>query len=314
MSFSKGRQIPLSGSVSFQPNNFSCCSDYACYARHNEVVLLSVSSGETRKMPISTKCTVHQAALVNVTSTLFLVITSSEGTQIWSVDGMELKSFLPLNTMTCGEAQGHFCRGITGTGSGYICTGTSSGSVVVINVPARGGEGISFFDNLETKRDCPISTLASSSSVLAAGNDDGDVYIFDTSAGFECTRKFMGSGFPCTSLCVKADLVIAAYSTGHIRLYRTALKEIAAEVTAHARTITGLCIHPTLYMAVSVSEDQHMHVWTLPDFTSYASAEMDLLSTCTVENKKLTGVAFINDDQIGVVAYDDDEVTIYTRT
>ena len=185
---------------------------------------------------------------------------------------------------------------------------------MVINVPSRGGEGICFFDSLDTKRDCPISTLASSSSCLAAGNENGDVYLFDQNAGFERICKFTGSGFPCTALCIKEDIVLAAYSSGHIRLFRSSLQELAVEVTAHVRTITGLSIHPTLYMAASVSEDQHMHIWTLPDFTSYASAEMDLLCSSHVENRKLTGVAFLNDDQIGVVAYDDDEVTVFTRT
>lgn len=49
-------------------------------------------------MPISTKCVIYQAALVNISATELLIIASSEGTQIWTVDGMELKFFLPLNT------------------------------------------------------------------------------------------------------------------------------------------------------------------------------------------------------------------------
>jgi hypothetical protein len=72
----------------------------------NEVVLVSIITGESRKMPISSKCVIYQAALVNVNQTEFLVIASSEGTQVWTVDGMELKFFLPINTSAVTDPQG----------------------------------------------------------------------------------------------------------------------------------------------------------------------------------------------------------------
>lgn len=58
-------------------------------------------------MPISTKCVIYQAALINICATELLVIASSEGTQIWTVDGMELKFFLPLNTSS-NDPQGFY--------------------------------------------------------------------------------------------------------------------------------------------------------------------------------------------------------------
>jgi hypothetical protein len=79
-----------------------------CYVRFNEVVIVSVDTGEARKMPISTKAVIYQAAVVHVTSTTFLVITSSEGTQIWSVDSLELKFFLPLNGTSSSDGGKRF--------------------------------------------------------------------------------------------------------------------------------------------------------------------------------------------------------------
>jgi hypothetical protein len=76
------------------------------FVRMNEVVLVSIITGESRKMPISSKCVIYQAALVNVNQTEFLVIASSEGTQVWTVDGMELKFFLPINTSAVTDPQG----------------------------------------------------------------------------------------------------------------------------------------------------------------------------------------------------------------
>lgn len=321
MAYVKSNTITLAGSVSFQPNNLSYCSDYAvclshlntllmnfaaqCYVRFNEVVLISVDSGEARKMPISTKAVIYQAAIVNVTSTLFLVITSSEGTQIWSVDGLELKFFLPLNSLSSSNSESYFSRGIAGTSNGYICTGTSGGTVVLLNIPSRGGEGISFFDSLET-RDCPILSLASSEILIAAGNDNGDIYCFDPNESFLKQCMFHGVGFPCTAIAGKEDTIVAGFSSGHIRVYNFFQKQQLVEVTAHARAITGISMHPDLYLAASCSEDQHMHVWSVPD--------MSILSVNVVDNKKLTGVSFMIGDRVGVVAYDDDEITVFNRT
>jgi WD40 repeat protein len=208
----------------------------------------------------------------------------------------------------------YFARGIAATENGYICTGTSGGNLIVISVPSRGGEGITFFDSLETK-DSPISALCASIALVACGNDNGDIFCFDPNTAFERTCRFSGSGFPCTALCSKEDTIMAAYSSGNIRIYRTgSVQELSVEISAHARCITGLSLHPTLFIAASCGEDQHVHVWSFPDFTSYESAAIDLLSSTVIPNKKLTGISFMSDERIGLVAYDDDEITVLAKT
>lgn len=208
----------------------------------------------------------------------------------------------------------HFSKGITATDNSFICTGTSSGNVVVINVPSRGGEGISFFDSLETK-ESPISSLGSSIALVACGNDNGDIFGFDPNSAFERVCRFSGIGFPCTSVAVKDDYIFASFMNGKIRLFRPSVQELSIEISAHSRNINAITVHPTQYLAASVSDDQILHVWTLPDYSSasYSSSEVNLFCSCSLENKKLTGVSFLSDDRIGVVAYDDDELTTFSR-
>lgn len=177
--------------------------------------------------------------------------------------------------------------------------------MVVMNVPSRGGEGITFFDSLDTV-DSPISCLASSELVLAAGNDNGDIYCFDPNEAFLKQATFEGEGFPCTAIAARDDSIVAGFSSGHIRVYSFFQREILVEVAAHARCITGLCMHPNLFLAASCSDDQNMHVWSIPD--------MAILSTNVVENKKLTGISFMSGESVGVVAYDDDEISVFSRT
>lgn len=102
---------------------------------------------------------------------------------------------------------------------------------------------------------------------------------------------------------------------GKIRLFRPSVQELSIEISAHSRNINAITVHPTQYLAASVSDDQILHVWTLPDYSSasYSSSEVNLFCSCSLENKKLTGVSFLSDDRIGVVAYDDDELTTFSR-
>ena len=172
-----------------------------------------------------------------------------------------------------------FACGITSSREGYIFTGSSSGNITVLHVPSSDGERISFHSTIPTN-DFPILSMASSPSVLACGNDNGDIFGFELTRGTEFERicKFGGSGYPCTSLCMIYDNVFAGYSLGNIKVFNVASRELTIEVcqlitsmalfsifpqvTAHARAIYGLCAHPSLPIVASCSEDQHLHVWS----------------------------------------------------
>jgi WD40 repeat protein len=206
-----------------------------------------------------------------------------------------------------------FSRGIASFDHGVLCVGNSQGLISIFRVPTRDGEGIEFEDSVETKS-IPISALASSTRLLAAGNENGDIFGYNPHSQFSKVCKCPGNGYPCTSIVTREDSIIAAFSSGHIRTYRASLGEIAIELAAHARAIYGLALHPSLDILASCGEDQYMNVWTVPTFTSHATSEMDLLASCTVPNKKFTGVAINYDDRIGVVAYDDDEISFFEKS
>lgn len=68
---------------------------------------MSVSNGDSKKIPIAGKCNIHQVSLVPVHNRTYLVIASSLGAQIRSVDGLELKFFLPISTAVGAEGFFH---------------------------------------------------------------------------------------------------------------------------------------------------------------------------------------------------------------
>ena len=49
---------------------------------------------------------------------------------------------------------------------------------------------------------------------------------------------------PCSSLKLWNDVIIAAYGSGHVRLFNAATGRISAEAAAHARWITALDVTP----------------------------------------------------------------------
>eukprot|EP01041_Mallomonas_annulata_P006345 gene6345-12830_t len=306
--------VPLSGSPSHQPNNLSSSEqiDMIAYIRFSEVIMTSLS-GSSKKIPISSRCHIYQASFVTIHDVSFLVLASSLGVQVWTIDGLEMKFFFALSALVDSEEDGHFMRGIAHINKGYVCVGCSTGNVLVLNAPSADGENIEMLHNLDASRS-PITAIAASETLLVCANEAGEVIGFSVAEAFEVMCKFPGAHFPCTSVCTREDTIIAAYSTGHIRLFRASISELAIEVAAHSRCITALAIDPSLNVLASVSEDQYLHVWHFPTFVSRENCDMDLLFTEKIDNRLLTGVAFLNNGKIGVTAYDEDDMIIFSKT
>jgi len=281
------------------------------YVRFSEVILTSLS-GSSKNIPISSRCHIYQAAFITIQDSPFLVLTSSLGMQVWTVDGSDMKFFFALSALVDSEEDGHYMRGIAHMNRGFICVGSSTGNLLVLNAPSPDGENIELLHNLDVSKS-PITACAGSDSILVCGNEMGELAAFNVNDAFELMCRLPGSRFPCTSLCTRGDMIMAAYSTGHIRIYRASISELAVELAAHSRAITALCLEPSLNVMASVSEDQYLNVWSVPFFGSREDCDMELIFSERIENRLLTGVAFLNDGRIGVAAYDEDDVIVFDK-
>lgn len=213
------------------------------------------------------------------------------------------------------EIDAHYMDGVAAFSSGHICVGTSVGIVAVINSPTPDGERMSLQQPLPTKAGQAVTAVATGLATMVAGNELGDIFMFDYAGDvFEQVWVFPGVGYPCTSLGMHGDVIAAGYSSGHIRLYRSSVREMAIEITAHARIINAIKIHPTLNMFVSCGDDQFVNVWSLPDFQSVSSKDSELLYSERIPNRLLTGISFFDDDKIGLVSYDEDDLIMLTRS
>ena len=66
------------------------------------------------------------------------------------------------------------------------------------------------------------------------------------------------------------------------------------EVAAHARCITAIALNPDAPVIATVSEDCVLSVWTLPP-SPEDGREVELVFTDFLEDRMLTGVAFLVD-------------------
>lgn len=305
MAYHPNGNFNLHVTASYLPSNLSCLGNQLAVTKFNEVYISNYGSGEFTKATLNTKTSIFQAALVNVNETPYLVIASSDGTHVYPSDGSEMLFFLPIGVSTSENSNDPaFACGIASTDEeGFIFTGTSNGNITAIQLP-RSRDGFNFHSTLATS-DYPIMALAASTEVIASGNDNGDIFGFSSTSGTKFARKckFNGGGSPCTAICALNSTIFAGFSHGLIRVYDSVKSELTIEVTAHARCIYGMTLHPSMPIIASCSEDQHLHMWSVEN--------MDLLSSHIVDNRRLTGVAFLPHNEVGVSAYDCDEVAVF---
>lgn len=244
---------------------------------------------------------------VEIREKCVLVVTSSDGIQVWSVSGDEMLFQFELSSVfgTPDEVEDLFARGIAVL-SDLLCVGSSSGQLLVFD-GKDGAFDLSLIRRVDTGKS-PICAISSFKDILASGNDCGDIYGFSLEQSFANVFTFFGAGSPCTTICQSDEWLFAGFSTGHIRVYRTDIMEMTFEISAHTRAVTGLTINNTRSFIASCGKDQIVHVWRIPDYASGTSCSVDLLSSEILENKLCTGLAFMTDDRLCVASYDDDEL------
>lgn len=101
----------------------------------------------------------------------------------------------------------------------------------------------------------------------AVADDSGAVAVYgdDTSRGTVALFPYCNS--PCTGLAFMpggAAVLASAFATGHVRLFSLDSHSMLCEIAAHSRAITSLCVHPTLPLVATVSEDSWLRVWHFP--------------------------------------------------
>ncbi|XP_070612905.1 WD repeat-containing protein 54 isoform X5 [Erythrolamprus reginae] len=192
---------------------------------------------------------VTQAAWCALPSRTLLVLASWKGIQMYEPDGSAMVYWHALDGMEASA-------------------GTSTGSVLVFDVPAK-GTNITLSEVLE-QHGSPITDIGAElceqpegAADLVTADDSGALCVWGSGEAFRLITKIPAFGCSCSSVKLWNGIIAAGYGNGQICLYEAAHGTQRAQVSAHARWIYALDLAPLSGKLLSAAEDSFVRVWGL---------------------------------------------------
>ncbi|XP_065339299.1 uncharacterized protein LOC135939065 [Cloeon dipterum] len=259
------------------------------------------SLGSSSLQPV----TILQVAFVSTSGRSYFVVASTFGVQIFDEGGSVILfsydiSKSPVTPDNPDASSAPYAVGIaklsTRPDTAFICVGASSGGILVLSAV---GLDICFCSKAQN-HDYSVTCLAGLDRTLVSGDTSGTVmsWKIDDKGKLTRTSFIRGPNWSCTCLCMYYDrsekaMAVAAFGSGHLRIYEAANLALRAEVAAHSRWITGLDVAVKAKLLVSCSEDSIFSVWQLhPD----EKTPIDYLCSTSVSSHKLVGARFLNSE------------------
>ncbi|XP_038034812.1 WD repeat-containing protein 54 [Anas platyrhynchos] len=334
--YRRDRSVQLGGSSSALYNNLSVLRlpqrQLACFCTvHGPAVnVLSAATdglgGSQRQLrpppaaPAAAAAAVTQAAWCVLPARVLLVLTSQKGVQMYESDGSVMVYWHALDVTEQPQAQAVFARGISAAGERFICVGTSSGTVLVFDIPHK-GTNVTVSEVLEEHRHAITDIAAELGQApegagdLVTADDAGALCIWSSGEEFTLLNKIPALGCTCSSVKLWNGVVAAGYGNGQIRLYEAATGVLRAEVNAHARWIYALDLAPLTGKLLSGAEDSFVHVWKLSRNPDTDDVEIEHCHAECVTDTQICGARFCDPEgcSFAVTGYDLSEIFRYSQ-
>ncbi|XP_061408949.1 WD repeat-containing protein 54 isoform X2 [Lethenteron reissneri] len=261
---------------------------------------------------------VLQASWCILPSRVLLVLTSLRGIQMYESDGSIMVYWHALEIPETPTARAIFARGIAAVGGHYICVGTSSGCILVFDVPVK-GTNITLSEELGQHTEA-ITSIAAECSMrkdcvpdLVTADDSGVLCVWKSGEEFTLLYKLPAYGCSCTSVALWDGIVAAGYGSGQIRVYDGATGALAAEANAHARWINVLDVAPESGRLLSGAEDSFVRVWKLGRAADTGLIEIEHRHSECVTDVQISGAKFCDAQgrAFAVTGYDLCEIIRY---
>jgi len=253
---------------------------------------------------------VIQTKWVKTSSGKYLAIATTKEIILWDYRRGKMSCKYALaNEKSAGPAD--FFRGIAGV-DGKVCVGCSTGIILVLE-DSHGSLNLVTRLTASERAASSISAMFGERDMLLSGDSNGNITVWNGSSLTEETAFVArGSRSPCMSVVGRGQIVIGGFASGHIRIFSRMSESIVAEITAHARCITGLALHPTKNIYASAGEDAVVNVFAIPQFESKTDGDIELLFSKCVKDALFTGIAF---DSQSIVAsiYDRSEMVVFSQ-
>jgi len=345
------RFLSLASTPSWQLQNLSSphqeASNNLCYIHDADVICMEIDDDFSEpqivrqsKVDMRGKCLVHQAAYLNIGSTACLGVATDNGFYVWSSGGDRMLWFAGIEAIIAANPGGskqpdlqfHFARGMasspiprSSTGNDedggqntHVFVGSSVGGVCIYT-----SNGALFKYLSPAQEECAVACLSSSAQYLASADDEGNIRAFSIKNNYKNVMQISTEGTAnctvgkyCTGICTRNSTAIAAFNTGHLRVYNIELGQCVLEIAAHSRCITAMSLHPTEDYIVTCGEDQAINVWTVPNFVPGSSAGASANSTMDLTHCEhwvdslCTGVTWWHGSYVLCVGYDSNHMFV----
>lgn len=163
-------------------------------------------------------------------------------------------------------------RGIAFDGKETLYVGQGNGHLMVLSLTKAKLTYVKSIPDVHVETSATsggISALVwvAKEAMLVSGDDYGNL-VFWSGAGPELAAakvtRLDGKGSPVNLLAAGQGHVVAAFASGHLRVYDPSKKVCTVEIGAHTRSINGLDLHRTRPLVMAASEDTFVSVWNLP--------------------------------------------------
>jgi len=242
-----------------------------------------------------------------------LVVASQRSLQFYTADAKQLLHHLTAPQPASLETPPYFkgisaCEVATGR---VICAGTSVGSMCVQHLLPGDAFGDAAYYQCTAEPVVDLSAVTSEEDGLIASADgSGMISLFRL--GQDVWDRLVDfppyDGAMCTALQLRGPQLFCSYSSGHVRIFEVGLSggHLTCEITAHARCINALEVHPSKPLFATAAEDCCINLWQCePD------GRIALCSTTNVTDALLTGLAFCQ-DTLAATAYDTPNIYAWT--
>jgi len=295
----------LTGTTSLLHNNLASSSGGWTAIVHNSVnpgagrLLLSKMGGASKDGPDVSQAT--SVSYVELSHGPVLVVSSTNGTQIYNEDGTAMVFYMPINDSTAAPLKYHQGACLE-PALQHIVIGTSKGSLMAVQA-LTADQYVALVESQPAGAASGVVDLCFNaiSNTIVSAHHDGEMRIWTINAAgaYENPTVLPAMGEAPVRVVPLGVRLLVAYGPGTLCIFDAITHELQAEITAHARWITALAVREDLGFVATVGEDTMLNVWQVDANTG----QVGLQHSSSVADKLLTGVAFSSTGML-VSAYD----------
>lgn len=294
-------------------NNLSTIGGLVVFAYKKEAVVVKPSSVRLLSLDAKTskkRQTVSHIGTGLVEGKLTATVTAGDTIELWDL----AKEILISSTSLGGGNDSLLanCTSLgTNNGSAFAATGLSSGEVAFhsINGDLQATPLARVDAHKASITAIGISPTADSPILLASGDTDGKVVLWNRSLSPHMVIPPRQAGDCVTSIVADNKFIIVAYGGGKVRLYSITTGELTVEIAAHARWINAAAIETSAHHLATASDDGTVMVWQLP---TEQNPTVKLIGQKFIKNYLWTGLAFRDPGTLCANAYDVDRIYTFS--